>query len=329
METHPKTPFTWDKIVVSHRDHSFLLSSRVTFDQLIAFHAVATRGGFSAAAQHLHKSQPAVTKLVQSLEAALGLVLFDRSAYRATLTDAGRLFLERAEGLLANADALRRFGLALGGAAEPVVRIVLEAVTPLPRVLEALRDVQARFPAVRFELRTERLTGVLEALHDASADLAITSVHGVDARTMITQRFAEVRIVPVARGDHPLAAIAGPVPAAELRRHAQVVLTDSTRGDRTQTLNVLEAGLQWTVTDVAAKLEIIEAGLGWGGLPEHVVAPRIAAGTLAALEVREFEVAAMELFAIRRRDEPAGPVTQALWARLAEPRAPAGGEQVR
>jgi len=290
----------------------------VTLDQLIAFHAVATRGGFSAAAQHLHKSQPAVTKLVQNLEATLGIVLFDRAAYRATLTDAGRLFLERTESLLANADALRRFGLALGGAAEPVVRLVLEAITPLPPVLASLHDVRALFPAVRFELRTERLSGALEALRDGNADLVITNGYGLDARALLTQPFAAVRIIPVARRDHPLAAVDGPIPADELRRHAQVVLTDSTRGELTQTLNVLEAGLQWTVNDVAAKLEIIEAGLGWGGLPEHVVAARLAAGTLAALDVREFDVHTIELFAVRRRDEPAGPVTQALWARLAE-----------
>jgi DNA-binding transcriptional LysR family regulator len=80
----------------------------------------------------------------------------------------------------------------------------------------------------------------------------------------------------------------------------------------------LDGGLRWTVTDVPAKLEIIQAGLGWGGLPEHVVAPALAAGTLDALDVREFEVRAIELFIARRRDEPIGPVSQALWTWLAE-----------
>jgi DNA-binding transcriptional LysR family regulator len=294
----------------------------VTFDQLIAFHAVATRGGFAAASAHLHKSQPAITKLVQNLEAALGVALFDRSGYRATLTDAGRLFLERAGRVLSSADALRRFGLALGGAAEPVVRLVVEAITPLARVVAALREVRSRFPAVRYELRTERMTGVLEALHDASADLVIAGAQGIDARTLTAQPFGRVQIIPVAHRDHPLAALAGAVPAARLREHAQVVLTDSARGDLTQTLNVLDGGLRWTVTDVPAKLEIIEAGLGWGGLPEHIVAGALAAGTLVALDVREFEVRAIELVIARRRDEPIGPVAQALWARLADRTAP-------
>src|SRR5687768_14623245 len=149
----------------------------MTFDQLEAFHAVATRGGFTAASAHLHKSQPAISKLIQNLEAELGLALFDRAGYRAALTDAGRLFLERAASLLESSEALRRFGLALGGAAEPVVRLVLEAITPLPSVLAALRDIEARFPWVRYELRTERMTGALEALQDRSADLVITTMH--------------------------------------------------------------------------------------------------------------------------------------------------------
>jgi DNA-binding transcriptional LysR family regulator len=291
----------------------------VTLDQLLAFQAVAKRGGFSAASAHLHKSQPAITKLVQNLEEELGVVLFDRSSYRAALTDAGRLFLERAESLLERSDALVRYGRSLGGSAEVVVRLVLEAVTPLPCLLAALRETQARFPAVRYELRTERLTGVLEALSDGEADLVIAGRHGLDPQTMVAQRYGEVRIVPVVHRDHPLAAIGGPVPATELRQYAQVVLTDSTRGELTQTMNVLDGGQQWTVTDVAAKLEILEAGLGWGGLPAHVVAAPLAAGRLAVLDVREFAVGSLELFSIRRRDEPVGPVIEALWTRLAQP----------
>lgn len=290
----------------------------MTLDQLVAFHSVAALGTFAAASARLHKSQPAVSKLVQNLEAELGLTLFDRGAYRATLTDAGTLFFERTAKVLESTEALRSFGLALAGATEPVVRIVLEAVTPLAPVLRALRQVQTMFPSVRYELRTERMAGALETLRDASADLVVTSLRGIDQRTMVAQRFCDVRIVPVVRCDHPLAKAHGaPVAAALLRQHAQVVLRDSARGELTQTLNVLSEGLRWTVTDVVAKLEIIQAGMGWGGLPEHMVADALRAGSLVALDVREFDVNVIELFTLRRRDQPAGVVAQALWTRLA------------
>lgn len=291
----------------------------MTFEQLSAFQAVALRGTFSAAAQQLHKSQPAVTKLVQNLEAELGLSLFDRTAYRATLTDAGKLFLERTSQLLDQAEALRHFGQALSGSVESVLRVVLEAITPLPPVLSALCQVQQRFPTLRFELRTERMTGAIEALHDASADLVIASKQGVSAQRIETQPFRVVRIIPVARHDHPLTHAKAPVPGQLLRKYPQVVLRDSARGELTQTLNVLEGGTRWSVTDVAAKLEIIHAGLGWGGLPEHVVAGALQDGSLCALEVAEFDVREIALFALRRRDQAPGPAAQALWARLSHP----------
>jgi DNA-binding transcriptional LysR family regulator len=84
-------------------------------------------------------------------------------------------------------------------------------------------------------------------------------------------------------------------------------------------LNVLEGGTRWSVTDVPAKLEIIQAGLGWGGLPAHVVSRALQDGSLCALEVAEFDVREIALFALRRRDQAPGPAAQALWARLSSP----------
>jgi DNA-binding transcriptional LysR family regulator len=164
------------------------------------------------------------------------------------------------------------------------------------------------------------MTGALEALQDASADLVIAGKHGSDTRNIEAQPFYPVRIVPVVRHDHPLAQAKPPVPSPLLRQYAQVVLRDSGRGDLVQNVNVLEGGLRWSVTDVAAKLEIIHAGMGWGGLPEHVVAPALREGSLCALEVAEFDVREIALFVMRRCDQTPGPVAQALWSRLARAR---------
>ncbi len=285
----------------------------MTLDQLLAFRAVAARGTFAAAALELHKSQPAVSKLVQNLEAELGIVLFDRSAYRATLTDAGRIFFERTEHVLAETDSLRALALSLSGKQEPVVRLVLEAITPLEPVLRALSEVQALFPTVRFELRTERQAGTREALEDGSSDLSISSQRKANT---VAEPFCDVRVIPVVRSDHALAKAEAPVPARLLRGYPQVILSDSARGEPAPDVNVLEGGHRWSVTDVAAKLQIIEAGLGWGGLPEHVVKSRIATGALVTLTVRAFDVAVIELYTMRRKGKTPGPVVQALWGRL-------------
>src|SRR6476659_3403419 len=147
----------------------------MTYEQLIAFLAVAGEGTFTAASAALHKSQPAVSKLVRNLEDELGVQLFDRAQYRATLTDAGRLFRERAASVIESSEALRTFGKQLAGKIEPIVRLAVEAVIPLAPVMQILRAIQERYPSVRIELTTERLAGAAGALHEGRADLVVAT----------------------------------------------------------------------------------------------------------------------------------------------------------
>lgn len=51
----------------------------MNFHQLHIFYTVSERGSFSAAAQTLHMTQPAVTMQIQALEDYFGTKLFDRS----------------------------------------------------------------------------------------------------------------------------------------------------------------------------------------------------------------------------------------------------------
>ncbi|MEM7136040.1 MAG: LysR family transcriptional regulator [Myxococcota bacterium] len=288
----------------------------MTYDQLDAFVAVAAAGTFTAASVKLHKSQPAVSKLVANLEAELGLRLFDREGLRPELTDAGRLFLDRARLVLDATTALEDYGTALSSEPEPIVRLAVEAVAPLHSVLESLAATRSRFPATRFELRTERLSGAIDAMLGGEAHLAISSVRPRDGNALETRRVGTVRVFAVVRSDHPIAHADPDSMPALLRQHPQVVLTDSTRGDLSQSLNVLRGGVRWTVTDIASKKQIIVSGMGWGGLPEHAIAKELADGTLCSIDVPDFDVEAMELLAVRRRDRPLRSVALALWDAL-------------
>lgn len=65
----------------------------LNFHQLHIFYTVAERGSFSAAAQSLHMTQPAVTMQIQSLEDYFGTKLFYRSTKKVELSDAGNMLL--------------------------------------------------------------------------------------------------------------------------------------------------------------------------------------------------------------------------------------------
>lgn len=78
--------------------------NRPEIRELESFLAVAEHLNFSKAAKSLHLSQPPLTRHIQTLEEKLGGKLFERNTHAVALTDAGRLFLEDARGILNHLD---------------------------------------------------------------------------------------------------------------------------------------------------------------------------------------------------------------------------------
>lgn len=68
--------------------------------QLEYFQAVSRLQNFTRAAQELHVSQPSITNAIQKLEEELGVLLFDRSQKKVTLTPEGTAFYDRVEKIL-------------------------------------------------------------------------------------------------------------------------------------------------------------------------------------------------------------------------------------
>ena len=63
--------------------------------QLETFVTVAEERSFSRAAQRLHVVQSAVSATIKTLERELAVSVFERTAHRVELTDAGRALLPR------------------------------------------------------------------------------------------------------------------------------------------------------------------------------------------------------------------------------------------
>ena len=291
----------------------------MTYDQLIAFLAVAESGTFAAASQRLHKSQPAVSKLVSNLEGELGVALFDRGSYRPVLTDAGARLRVRAEHAVTAMHDMEDAARALVSQPQAKVRLVVESVTPMARVTGALSDIRARFPHAHVELRTETLASTVDRLVQGQADLAIGQLHLFSLPEIDAVPFETVRIVPAVHPSHPLAQKPGPLAEQALLPHVQVVLREHSPTEHAYSLNVVRGVQHWFVSDVASKLEVIRAGLGWGGLPHSLIARDLAEGTLVALDLPAFNVSDMVLSLLRRCSTADNPLLDALhgalWAR--------------
>jgi DNA-binding transcriptional LysR family regulator len=122
---------------------------QITVQQLLCFDAVATEGGFQAAAAKLNRTHPTVFTAIKNLEARLGLGLLDRGDYRVTLTEAGRSFHERARVVLQELRRLRDHAAQLAMGEESELRIVIGDLCPLPETLGLLRRFFDGCPGTR------------------------------------------------------------------------------------------------------------------------------------------------------------------------------------
>lgn len=146
------------------------------FNHLEAFVAVAHSGSFSAAAERLHLTQPAISKRIAALEQELGARLFDRLGRRTLLTEAGSLLLEQADDILAVLADTRRRIADLHGAVRGPVGIATSHHIGLHRLPPVLRAFRAHFPAVRLDLHFMESEEACAEVEQGRLELAVVTL---------------------------------------------------------------------------------------------------------------------------------------------------------
>jgi DNA-binding transcriptional LysR family regulator len=139
---------------------------------LTTFREVALRRSFSDAATVLGYTQPAVSQHVSRLEAAVGVRLLERDARGVHPTPAGELLLTRAAALL---DAARRAEddvREAAGAGRPTVRVGAFPTLAGGLLPGATRDLRARRPDLRLDIKVCEQDVGLDALLADRLDIA-------------------------------------------------------------------------------------------------------------------------------------------------------------
>lgn len=281
--------------------------------QLLALDAIVTTGTFRGAAERLHKSQSAISHTIRQLEDELDLKLLSRDAYRPDLTAEGRVFYREASRVLTQMRELDATAARLRAREEPEFRLAVSATLPLDLLLPMLGELGNRFPATQLRLSTEMMGGAIARLIEGRADVAIATLDGVPLNEVEIRPMAVVMIRPVVC--RALAERLGPgvLSRSAIQALPQIVVAGTAGAQDNQSRDLLPGGRRWTVSDFAAKKQVILSGQGWGGLPDHLMLQEIAEGSLVPIEVDGFRPRRSEIFAIRRRDTAPGPVASALW----------------
>ena len=120
---------------------------------LETFREVATRGSFSAAADALSFTQPAVSQHIARLEKQLGTKLLERESRGLSLTEAGAAMLRHAEALLDSARRAEDEVRMHGGGHVPLVRLAAFPSAAAGLVPMAIRELRAAQPSLKLKLR--------------------------------------------------------------------------------------------------------------------------------------------------------------------------------
>jgi DNA-binding transcriptional LysR family regulator len=133
--------------------------------QLRYFVAVAEEGHFGRAAQRLHMSQPPLSMQIKGLETELGIELLNRSTRRVWLTDAGRIFLEKARAILGAVKEAQDAARGAENGMQGRLHVGFISSATLSLLPPSLRLFRERFSGVELELKELTSAQQVDALY--------------------------------------------------------------------------------------------------------------------------------------------------------------------
>lgn len=246
------------------------------FEELQAFVAVADRSSFRMAAEHLCISQPALSRRIDKLEAALGLRLLERTTRQVDLTPGGRQFLERARHTLEDLeDAVTRLSDDAQARRGQVTVACVPSVAQhvLPGIAKAFAQQQ---PHVRLRVIDDSAHRVLASVVSGEADFGLNFTGAQDPDVDFEMLGQDDYALVLPHG-HPLASRAS-VAWADLADQKMVAVSrqSANRLLVDHALAALPRRPLWfyETEHVAGALGLVAAGLGLAALPRLSVPPR-------------------------------------------------------
>lgn len=245
--------------------------------QLRYFVAVAERGGFGTAASALNVAQSALSRHIKLLEHELGGALLERGARGVSVTESGKVLLDRGRWLLGVVDDIRA-EVRLENR-EPSGTVRLGAPSSLADIFYTplAQHFAEHFPRVQLELSEGLTEEMTDRLLRGDVDIAILS--GPRPNDHLSyQTLVVEQVFLIGPPDDPLLC-RGPLARHDLAHLPAAVLplSATSRGvfppDVKSTLRV---------ESMASLKQMAAVGLGYGLLPFSGIHKEVANGTLAA-----------------------------------------------
>lgn len=284
--------------------------------QLEAFAAVMSTGSVTAAGRLLGRSQPAISRLLQELEAEIGYALFARSGPRVTPTEQGFLLYDDVERALASLQQIR-------GRAEEIARgqakpLLLAATSALSAGLlpDAIKRIESQTACARIQVRSASPERVVHAVLTGAAQLGATSLP-LEHRGLTVHWIGQAPCVVALPEDDPAAAHAV-VPVSALTGRRLITMANPYRLRRRLDAALAPSGNAPGTIETNSSvnaLAAVRAGLG-----VSVLEPITAYGApMAGVAIRPIDLDIPFFFGvITPQSQPLTPACQAMVGALAD-----------
>ena len=283
----------------------------MTFEQLLVFHKIVQTGSFKAAADALNKTQPAISFSIKKLEAEMEVELFDRTAYRPTLTDHGKALLERSHKIIQGMNELDHLSKSFQKKEEPEIGISMDGIFLHPGLLKMFKSFSDQHPFTKLHMSLDLLSEAERKVLDHETQIGITHFISDKASLEIVP-FTTVKMVPVINRE--LLKERKVKTQSDLMDIDQIVIGDS--NPKGASFGLLESGKKWRLLDKNFKRDIILAGLGWGHLPLNSIEQELKEKKIVILNFEDIHPKELDIHLIRLKKQQLGPVAKKLWDEL-------------
>jgi DNA-binding transcriptional LysR family regulator len=261
-------------------------------NHLALFHAVAQAGSISRGAARARVSQPAVSKQIAELEAALGLRLLERLPRGCRLTEAGRILEDYAlRWNTLETDAARAIeeyrGLKRGrlaiGASQTIGGYLLPGM---------IAEFHRRFPEIELQLEIGNSEHVQRLLLAGAVELGLTE-GTLESEELESTVFFKDELVAIAPAGHPLLKKKS-VTVRELCREPFIL-----REEGSGTRAVMERALRrqglkikplLSLVSPEAIKNLVTAGMGLSIVSRLIVALELQTGSLGIIPLKDLTI---------------------------------------
>lgn len=229
---------------------------------LEAFSAVMSSGSITGAARLLARSQPAVTRLIQELEAEIGHPLFQRHGPRVTPTEHGFGLRGDVERALAGLRQVGERARQIASRELPALEVAATSALALGLLPPALAHLEQGLGPSPLQLRTSVPEQVLQAVLGGEVDLGLCSLP-LEHRGLQVHWIGQLPCVAVLPADDELARLAV-VPLQALGQRRLITMGNPYRL-RHRLEHALGATQQPALIETnasASALALVQAGLG-------------------------------------------------------------------